>query len=101
MVCSLAEFSPPFQNETWIKDGLPTQQLYEFLIKVADNNELINQGIANLARFANLSAIELIIKNPSDGYTVMVNNQGLATFKASLGPIGTWVKSADDTTVII
>lgn len=99
MVCRLSEsFSPPFRDEAWIQNGLPVEQLYEFLIQVSNNNALLNEGIANLERFDDLAAIDAVIQNPLDGFTVMVNNQGIATFKESSG---IWVKSADDTTVII
>jgi hypothetical protein len=89
--------NPPFETETWIREGLPSRQLYDFMANVAVNNNLTNEGIGQLKRFDDLAGIEAVIKNPRDGFTVMVNSQGLATYKAS---ISTWVKSADDSTVI-
>ena len=47
--------------------------------------------------FDNLAAIDAFFPNPSNNMIVIVNGQGLARFKES---VGDWVLASDDTTLI-
>ena len=51
-------------------------------------------------RFDSLASINAEIRAPVDGMTVTRTDEGLATFRAGLGPSGTWVLASDDTTPI-
>ncbi len=99
MVFSLADlFGLPFLTEKWInEDGTPATQLFEFLNQIANSNVKINEGTFNFARYDDLTAVEAVIINPSDGDTVMFDNQGLGTYNENAAE---WRLSADDTTAV-
>ena len=87
----------PFEREKWFENGKPLRKSWQWFSSIGRNNAILDQGATVYRRFADLAAINLVYTNPQDGLTVMVDGQGLATYKKS---ISTWVLSADDTTVV-
>ena len=51
-------------------------------------------------RYDSLSSLDLRYPKPNPDMSAIVTGQGLAIFKASLGPSGTWVLASDDATPI-
>jgi hypothetical protein len=54
--------------------------------------------------FNSLALLDAAIPNPgalAESPLVMVRGQGLATWNPTIGPSGTWVLAADDTTPIV
>ena len=91
------DYRPPSRTEKWFSDGKPTGQAFEFFGSVERNNAILEQGATLYKRYADLAEVIAFYPTPNDGLTVLINDIGLATYKAS---IEAWVLSSDDITEV-
>ncbi len=90
------DFRAPLQQDLWFSSGRPSEEAWQFLSNVDDNNAIIQQGFFNFKQsFADLAAINAAIPSPDDWLSVMTD-QGLAVYNPSLG----WVLASDNATVV-
>lgn len=86
-------FQAPFQNETWIVDGKPVQQLFDLIESLAAKNAIMEQGLIALRPFSALAELQTTVPNPEEGFVALIDGTGTVRFKG-----GIWVLTSDDTT---